>query len=395
MALPRSQASVSNNDPVLLLHHAILESHFEEALMQIRIQPLNILTSLHNNASALHLAARQDWLDGVQFLIEQRGIDINLLNVSNESAIHHALRNNHWAVVDYLVKQGANLELCDTQGIGLLSIIASQPANLPALKNLWKQCGANVQKRLLENRNALGKTPLHIAAIQGAVELVQWFVEELQKNHCPAPYVLVDRAGYTPLHEAAQYGYAAVCDYLIALGADPYVLNINGDAPIHLASLNNVAVSLHQKMRVAFPLFEEEVKDDVPHAQNNQLWSEERYRLLQNSLLEKTNFPPDRLQDTQPDDPAAALVLWINSEAALQRADQLARTCIRGNARVPEAMLTGQADILVNTVQQYTSAMTYALAALCHYEKHTPKQYQTAMGQQLLATQAQRVLTHY
>ena len=283
MSLSRLHEGVNHNDLLLFLDRALSDARFEEALTQLSRQSLEVLTALHKNSSVLHLSARHGWLEGVQYLIEQRRVNIHLVNLNNESAIHHVLSANQWAVADYLVRQGANLECCDTQGVGLLSLIAAQPANLPALQALWSQCAANVQERLLETRNLLGKTPLHIAAMQGSVELVTWFVDELQKNHCATPYALVDKAGYTPLHEAAQYGHVAVCNYLMSLGADPYVLNINGDAPIHLSSHNNVTVSLHQNMRVAFPVFAEEAKDDAgalrDQARDGRLWSEEQYQL--------------------------------------------------------------------------------------------------------------------
>jgi len=57
------------------------------------------------------------------------------------------------------------------------------------------------------------------------------------------------------------------------------------------------------------------------------------------NLLGKTVIEADRLQDTQPDDPAMALVLWMNSEVSLYQADELAWRYTRGDNRVSEMIV--------------------------------------------------------
>ena len=86
-----------------------------------------------------------------------------------------------------------------------------------------------------------------------------------------------------------------------------------------------------------------------------------------------------------------ALVLWMNSEVSLYQADELACRYTRRDDRVSE-MIANQIRCTNDT---YVAAMKFALAAVCHYEKHTPSPYQTSLGQRVLAVQAQRILTHY
>ncbi len=472
----RLQENVNLNDAVALLHDAILASRFEDALIQIRAQSLDTLTRLHGNMSVLHLAAYQGWLEGVQFLIVQRGVNVDLFNINGEPALHHALKKNHWGVAVYLIQQGANPEYCDQQKTGILCIIAEQPENIAALDNLWQECAPAVKKRLLKQRNLLGKTPLHIAAMRGSVGLAKWFIDTLQANHFVTPFILKDNAGYTPLHDAVQYGHVPVCDYLMGLGADPYALNVNGDAPIHLAEQRRdleIARSLHALTQAAFPVFDlaregldvAEVKGDVngsatsvdkvnklnvnvdeekdgaspvsPSVKENQLWSNKQYQLLQemhyatyrsnanNGNVSNANSAEgdalaaaddavsdiDRLnrciraaeelertllleENAQPDDPAIALVFLARSERILLRADLLALT-LSNNPRASEAIKREQENVLRETRECYTTAMQYAIAALCHYEKHTPKVYQRDQGQVILALQIQRILIHY
>ncbi len=475
MAGSRLQENVNFNDPVALLHDAISSSRFEDALMQIRVQSLATLTNLHRNMSVLHLAARQGWLEGVQVLIAQRDMNVNLVNAHGESVLHQALKHTHWEVAIYLIQQGANPELCDQQKTGILCIIAEQPQNVAALEKLWQQCAPAVRNRLLEQRNLLGKTPLHIAAMQGSVEWVKWFVETLQKNHVVMPYAFKDNAGYTPLHDAAQYGQVAVCDYLIRLGADPYALNINGDAPIHLAQQQEdlkIATSLYAVMQIAFPVFQsardipdvaevkidvngsahgfdsiskpnvevDEVKNGTPplspsnrEARENPLWSQRQYQLLQemhyamcgnanhanNAMQHEALAAADDavsdidrlnrsiraaevlettlllLENVQPDDPAIALVLMARSERALLQADRLALN-LPSRSPASEEQRFQQENFLTEIRRSYATAMQYAIAALCHYEKHTiPRLYHRDQGYAALAAQLQRILIHY
>ncbi len=451
MADARLRENVNLNDPVALLHDTILASRFEDALTQLRAQSLATLTNLHRNVNVLHLAAREGWLEGVQVLITQRGMNVNLVNAQGESAFHHALRHSHWDIAIYLLQQGANPECCDQQSTGFLLLIAEQTENLPALATLWQHCAPAVQKRLLEQRDLLGKTPLHVAARQGSLGLLQWLVDTLQKNHFPAASTLKDKAGYTVLHDAAQYGHVAVCDYLIGLGADPYALNRNGDAPTHLAEQQRnleVARSLHALTQVVFPVFEAarealdvvEVKDGTPptlplarEARENQLWSQRQYQLLQemdyamyssvsnaHNAMQDDALPVaddaisdiDRLnqcirvaeelerrllleEQTQPDDPGIALILFARSERVLLHADSLALNRQSHSRVATEAVKLQQENVLSETRRSYATAMQYAIAALCHYEKHTPKVYQRDKGQVILALQIQRILIHY
>jgi len=70
-----------------------------------------------------------------------------------------------------------------------------------------------------------GDTPLHVAAIEGRLDLIKTML----------PFVRnIDVRGYignTPLHCAACGGHADVAQYLIEHGADPRSENDYGDTP--------------------------------------------------------------------------------------------------------------------------------------------------------------------
>jgi ankyrin repeat protein len=45
--------------------------------------------------------------------------------------------------------------------------------------------------------------------------------------------------GWTPLHEAAIHGYPDIVAKLLRMGADPNVLGMDNDSPLHDAAANS------------------------------------------------------------------------------------------------------------------------------------------------------------
>lgn len=73
---------------------------------------------------------------------------------------------------------------------------------------------AQARKDLLESRNTLGLTPLHIAVEAGETEIARELIE------LGSSVDAVDRFGRTSLHIAARYGRTEALDMLLDLGAD-------------------------------------------------------------------------------------------------------------------------------------------------------------------------------
>ena len=83
----------------------------------------------------------------------------------------------------------------------------------------------------LEARDVEGYTPLHQAAQQGYLSVVQYLCEQGADKEARTT------AGYTPLHQAAQQGYLSVVQYLCEQGADKEARTIGGRTPLHRAAL--------------------------------------------------------------------------------------------------------------------------------------------------------------
>jgi len=91
---------------------------------------------------------------------------------------------------------------------------------------------------LLFTKDENGSTPLHWAAYNGDLDLVQ----ELLKNK----YLVhvKNKRGQTPLHNAAYYGCPNVIALLLANGAKVNANDKKGDIPLHVANKRAVAEAL-------------------------------------------------------------------------------------------------------------------------------------------------------
>ncbi len=95
----------------------------------------------------------------------------------------------------------------------------------------------------IDDPNALGRTPLAVAAEFGNVDVVEAMVGFAAETEPYAPIDLIrsrDLGGNTPLHLAAESGHVEMVRRLIAGGADRAATNNNGQTPADLARANGV-----------------------------------------------------------------------------------------------------------------------------------------------------------
>lgn len=135
------------------------------------------------------------------------GGDLTSLDLNQE--LGHASFFGHWKVVDFLIKQGADVNFAQagTGETALHSALckAGRPYFLYVLKVLVEN-GADVNARTIPGKETGG------------------FMRDVRTK------------GETPLHRAAAYGDEAMIEYLLANDADREARDANGDLPLTWAS---------------------------------------------------------------------------------------------------------------------------------------------------------------
>ena len=134
----------------------------------------------------LTMAVAEPSLKVAEVLIQAKGINVNFLNSANESALMYAALKGQLALAKLLISKDADV-------------------------------------------NKTGWTPLHYAATNGHVDVIQLLLD----NHA-----FVDAAspnGSTPLMLAAQYGTPQAVKLLLDEGAEPLQKNEQGLTPIDFA----------------------------------------------------------------------------------------------------------------------------------------------------------------
>jgi cytohesin len=168
--------------------------------------------------------------------------------------LHFAAMQGHAEVAQWLVAEGkADVEAADENGLTPLHFAAAQgrtkvlrwlvtegKADVEAAVNMWATTTKTLQGSvsMVMQGHATGTwtkdgmTPLHMAALHGHAETVQWLVTEGK-----ADAEAVAKDGYTPLHSVAEEGHVEVVQWLVAEGkADVGAAIKDGYTPLHSAA---------------------------------------------------------------------------------------------------------------------------------------------------------------
>ncbi len=90
-----------------------------------------------------------------------------------------------------------------------------------------------IDRRMIDLKDELGRTPLHVATINGHLSAVNVLIKG------GAEVNIKDRLkGSTPLHYAAFYNYPKIVKFLLSRRADANIQDNDGFSPLHLAAAN-------------------------------------------------------------------------------------------------------------------------------------------------------------
>ncbi|XP_056631369.1 poly [ADP-ribose] polymerase tankyrase isoform X2 [Diorhabda sublineata] len=239
------------------------------------------LVPLHNACSYGHYEVTE--------LLVKHGASVNVADLWKFTPLHEAAAKGKYEIVKLLLKHGADPSKKNRDGATPLDLVRENDqdvadllkGNAALLDAAKKGNLARVQRLVTPDnincRDAQGRnsTPLHLAAGYNNVEVAEFLLENgadvnaqdkggliplhnaSSYGHLDIAALLIkyntvvnatDKWGFTPLHEAAQKGRTQLCALLLAHGADPFLKNQEGQAPVDLSSADDVRCLLQDAM---------------------------------------------------------------------------------------------------------------------------------------------------
>ncbi|XP_054464538.1 ankyrin repeat and SAM domain-containing protein 1A-like isoform X7 [Anoplopoma fimbria] len=157
-----------------------------------------------------------------------RGPNVNCVDSTGYSPLHHAALNGHSEVVETLLRNEALTNIADNKGCYPLHL-AAWKGDEHIVKLLIHQGPSHPR---LNEQNNDNETPLHCAAQYGHTQVVRLLLEELTDP------TMRNNKFETPLDLAALYGRLEVVKLLLSAHPNLLSCNTKKHTPLHLASRN-------------------------------------------------------------------------------------------------------------------------------------------------------------
>jgi ankyrin repeat protein len=144
-------------------------------------------------------------------------------NIPGGTPLHFAAANKHIDVVEFLIREGANMEVRDEYGLTAIQHAVEEPVSADVFQ-LLAVAGANVN-----TRDYRGNTPFMRAAMAGAVDTLRVMGKYNIEIGARTIY------GETALHLAIDSGKTEAAELLITLGLDLMTPDSGGQSAIQTA----------------------------------------------------------------------------------------------------------------------------------------------------------------
>jgi len=179
-----------------------------------------------NDMTLLHLASAEGQLEVVKYLIEEKGADVNCKDKDENTPLHLAATSGRVAAAKIVADRITNIGRKDKDRMIRLMCTA-QKGQMDVVRYLVEEKHADVNCQ-----NIYGMTPLHFAAINGQLELVQFLFDHSADVNCK------DEEGRTPVHLAA-CGDIEIVIFLAEHGGDVNCKTNNGTTPLQIAAVSD------------------------------------------------------------------------------------------------------------------------------------------------------------
>ena len=183
--------------------------NFVKHFIKLKGLSVNVNHKEHDTAlTALMMASEKGYFDIVECLVKQGKAQLDTQDDEGYSALHKAVKNDHVDIVKLLVERGADMNLPSIRQQTSLYFAARQ-GNLDIVKILIGN-GANVDCM----NDGLDFTPLHVACCKGRFEVSKFLIEvgkaDMNKG---------TGSCLSPLYFACESGHLDLVKYLLDKGA--------------------------------------------------------------------------------------------------------------------------------------------------------------------------------
>ncbi|CAB0033789.1 unnamed protein product [Trichogramma brassicae] len=213
----------------------LLKTFFEISDEQTR--PVNVDTRDSEGQTPLHYAISHRHKKVFELLL-RRNADPNLADNDGSTALHTicmADDDDGWAKMLFEISEEKNKQVqIDARGMNDFTPLHHALVNeeLREVAELLLRKGAATN---LVDRE--GSTPLHtVCEYADDEDRVRMLIEISNEENKPVVVDARDKLGRTPLHLALARGNGQVVKYLLKLGADPNLADENGFSPLHVVS---------------------------------------------------------------------------------------------------------------------------------------------------------------
>jgi uncharacterized protein len=150
----------------------------------------------------------------------EKGVNINTLNRDGHSPLHLAAGNEHIALMEYLISQGADINISADKNLS--------PIEYACVRNKYEAV-----ELLVANGGNLKSDVCKYAAGMNHIDLLKYLID------IGADIDFKDYEGRTALHWAAQEGFYDVVEILINKGALLDIEDESEQTPLYIASAEN------------------------------------------------------------------------------------------------------------------------------------------------------------
>ena len=223
----KADVNVHNNHGMTPLHVAASEGNLD--LVRVLISEFKADVNVHNNhgTTPLHVAASEGSLNLVRVLISEFKAEVNACKDNGETPFDMFIQCNKHYSDEKVALALMNEFHCDTKGGAPYIHTACERGWVNLVRALVQKHGTGIVNTTRDNK---GNTPLLVAAICGRDDVGLSLINEFG---CDVKGT--DHLGRSLLHLAC-YNWNASLVRLVSQHTSPWVVDDNGDTPLHICA---------------------------------------------------------------------------------------------------------------------------------------------------------------